>query len=414
MIRCAPAILALLMLPTALRGAVVPAADPVALGFSPARLMRLDRFLRSEVSAGRKAGVVVLLARHGQVAWLKAYGVSDLASARPLGTDAMFRLFSMTKPVTTVALLTLYEQGRFALTDPLDRYLPAFSHMQVFDGVDAEGHLKLVPARRKITLLDVLRHTAGFTYGYFGDSPIERGYSAAGVDYRQADSLRQLVERLARQPLLYQPGEHWEYSFAHDVQAYLVEVLTGESFEAYCARVIFGPLGMHDTVFGIPADRAARFATLYAPREDGSLKALRGEEDWQQHFTRRPFGGVGLASTAADYLRFAQMLLNGGSLHGVRILGRKTVELMSADALPAAVSTWQEGIRYGLGLGVLTAPTIAGVAGSPGELYWPGIATTWMGIDRREDLIALLFTQYTPKDERFVEQFQALVYQSLD
>ncbi len=398
--------------------AVLPAAaapaTPVALGFAPERLARLDRFMQSEVRAGHKAGVVVLLARHGRIAWFKAYGVRDLASGAPMRTDALFRLWSMTKPVTSVALLTLFEQGRLTLTDPLERYLPAFAQVKVFEGLDAGGHPHLVAPKRPITILDVLRHTAGFTYGYFGDTPVDRMYHAAGVDYAKVDSLGQLIERLAQQPLLYQPGERWEYSFAHDVQAYLVETLSGEPFDAYCQRVIFGPLGMHDTVFGVPAARAARFAGSYAPQPDGSLAPLAGADDLYQGFRGHGFGGVGLSSTPADYLRFAQMLLNGGALGGVRILAPKTVELMRSDALPAATPSWQEGIRYGLGVSVLTAPAIAGLAGSPGEFGWSGLATTWVGIDPREDLVALLFAQYTPKDARFIEQFQALVYQALE
>lgn len=406
------ALLCLLLL-AALPAAGAAPASPVALGFAPERLARLDRFMQSEVRAGHKAGVVVLLARHGRIAWFKAYGARDLASGAPMRADTLFRLYSMTKPVTSVALLTLFEQGRFALTDPLERYLPAFAQVKVFDGLDAQGRPRLIAPKRPITLLDVLRHTAGFTYGYFADTPVDRMYRAAGVDYAQVDSLGQLIERLAQQPLLYQPGERWEYSFAHDVQAYLVQTLSGEPFDAYCQRVIFGPLRMRDTVFGRPAARAARFATNYAPQPDGSLAPLTGADDQYQLLRGHGFGGVGLASTPADYLRFAQMLLNGGALEGVRILAPKTVELMRSDALPAATPTWQEGIRYGLGVSVLTAPAIAGLAGSPGEFGWSGLAATWVGIDPREDLVALLFAQYTPKDQRFIEQFRALTYQAL-
>jgi CubicO group peptidase (beta-lactamase class C family) len=383
------------------------------LGFSRERLERIDAWIEREIARKRTAGAVVLIARHGKVAWEKAYGVADIASGRPMRTDAMFRLYSMTKPITSVALLTLYERGRFQLTDPLGQYLPEFRDVKVYAGADAGGGPILRSPKREITIQDVFRHTAGFAYGYFGDTPVDRAYRAAGIEYGRLDSLATLVHKLATMPLEYDPGEHWVYSFAHDVQAYLVEYYSGMPFEEYCRKAIFEPLGMKDTVFGVPGARAARFPTTYTRDGAGTLKPLAGADDPYEHFTQHPFGGVSLSSTPRDYLRFAQMLLNGGELHGVRILGRKTVELMTSDHVPPATPTWSGGIRYGLGVSVLTDPAQAGNLGTKGEFGWSGHATTWVAVDPREDLIALLFAQYLPKDSALVDAFQSLVYQAL-
>lgn len=382
-------------------------------GFSRERLERLDAWIEGQIARKRTAGAVVLIARHGKVAWERAYGLADIASGRQMRTDAMFRLYSMTKPITSVALLTLYERGRFQLTDPLEEYLPEFRDVKVHAGTDASGGPILRVPKRKITILDVFRHTAGFAYGYFGDGPVDRAYRAAGIEYGKLDSLAALVHKLAAMPLQYDPGEQWVYSFAHDVQAYLVEYYSGMGFEDYCRKALFEPLGMKDTVFGVPAERAARFPTTYTRDSGGALKPLAGADDPYEHFTEHPFGGVSLSSTPRDYLRFAQMLLNGGELNGVRILGRKTVELMTSDNLPPGTPTWSGGIRYGLGVSVLIDPAQAGNLGTKGEFGWSGHATTWVGIDPKEDLIALLFAQYLPKDGAFVDEFQTLVYQGL-
>ncbi|HEY1875189.1 MAG TPA: serine hydrolase domain-containing protein, partial [Steroidobacteraceae bacterium] len=288
-------------------------ATPESVGFSSERLRRLDRFMEGEVAAKRKAGVMVLIARHGRIAWEKAYGVADIASGKPLRTDAIFRLFSMTKPITSVALLTLYEQGRFQLTDPLERSIPAFKDVRVYSGTDSESHMILRPPARAITLADVFRHTAGFAYGgYFEATPVDKAYQGQGIVYEKLDSPTELVSKLAAMPLLYDQGSRWIYSFAHDVQAYLVEALSGTSFAEYCRRTIFEPLGMRDTVFGIPAGLAGRFPTGYHTDASGALVPYGRDEDPYNRFASHPFGGVSLSSTAEDYLRFAQMLLNGG------------------------------------------------------------------------------------------------------
>ncbi|MDB6090397.1 MAG: estB 2 [Gammaproteobacteria bacterium] len=386
---------------------------PEQVGLSTERLHRLDAFLDAQIARKQKAGALVLIARHGKIAYLQAHGMADLESARPLRADAMFRLYSMTKPVTSVALLTLYEQGKFQLTDPLENYIPAFRDVKVFAGLDAEGRMILEEPRRKITIQDVFRHTAGFTYGYFADTAVDRAYRTAGIEYGKLDSLQELVDKLATMPLLYQPGERWVYSFSHDVLAYLVEYFSGMRFDDYCRKTVFEPLGMTDTVFGVPATRAARYATSYSLDAAGALRADSAHNDTYAHFTGRPFGGSSLASTAQDYLLFSQMLLNGGELHGVQILGPKTVALMTSDNLPPTTASWGDGIRYGLGVSVLADPAQAGNLGSKGQFGWGGYASTSVVIDPQEALIALLFTQYTPTDSRFVSQFQTLVFQAI-
>jgi CubicO group peptidase (beta-lactamase class C family) len=320
----------------------------------------------------------------------------------------------MTKPITSVALLSLYEQGKFQLTDPLEQYLPAFGDVRVFGGLDAQGQMILEKAKRPITVQDLFRHTAGFAYGgYFDATPVDKAYQTAGIVYAQLDSLSDLVTKLARQPLLYQPGEQWVYSFSHDVLGFLVEQLSGMSFDTYCRKVIFEPLGMRDTVFGLPADRAARYPTLYGADKDGSLRAVSPEADPYRHFTAHPFGGASVASTASDYLRFAQMLLRGGTLGGVRILAPKTVELMSSDNLPPGTAYWQPGVRFGLGVAVVTDPAQEGLIGSKGSFGWPGAASTWVDIDPKEDLVALLMVQFLPRDLSFDATFHTLVYQAI-
>ncbi|MBS0373061.1 MAG: beta-lactamase family protein [Proteobacteria bacterium] len=395
--------------------APLPAVPPASAGLSAERLARLDQYIESEVAAGRKAGAVVLIARRGQLAYLKAYGEADAASHRPMRADALFRLQSMTKPVTSVALLTLYEQGRFRLSDPVAKYLPAFAHMKVLRNPEAPDAPLYDETTQPITIEDVLRHTAGFSYGYFGDTAIDRAYRAAGLAYTDQLTLQAFVDKLATMPLLYAPGTHWHYSFAHEVQAALVEHFSGMPFDAYCRKVIFGPLGMKDTVFGVPPALRDRFASIYHPAADGRI--LPGDNfdgDAYARFTGHPFGGASLSSTPRDYLRFAQMLLNGGRLGDVRILSRKTVELLSADHLaPAGIAPLAPGYGYGLGVGVMTSPAAAEQLGSAGQFGWGGYATTRALIDPKEQLVAMVFAQYQPQDSEFLDRAFDLVYQAI-
>jgi CubicO group peptidase (beta-lactamase class C family) len=246
----------------------LPSAKPEDVGLSSERLARMDKLIHTYVDAGRTPGVVTLIARHGKVVHVDAYGKADLASGRPTRADDVFRMYSMTKPITSVALLMLYEEGRFQLTDPLSKFFPAFKDVKVLTGTSPSGAMQLEAPRRPITIQDVFRHSAGFTYGFFGGSPVDKMYTEANVLGTDLDGL---MTKLAKLPLLYQPGEQWVYSVAHDVQAALVEKLSGQKFDDYVRQRIFTPLGMADSMFKIPADKKARVPGLYAVGRDGKL-----------------------------------------------------------------------------------------------------------------------------------------------
>jgi len=329
-------------------------------------------------------------------------------------TDHLFRLYSQTKPVTSAALLMLYEQGKFQLTDPLEKYVPAFKDVKVFAGLDGEKMILQEP-KRKITIQDVFRHTAGFSYAPSDNpkNPVERAYLQAGLKWVNIDSLKDLVNKLARMPLLYHPGEQWVYSFAHDVQAYLVEYFSGMPFDEFIYKNLSRPLGMKDTVFGVPKEYVNRFATVYGPAKDGG--GLKPEGDLYSILSpHKPFGGVGLSCTAIDYFLFSQMLLNGGKLGNVRILGRKTVELMASNQLPSNIPYIHDrpGVGYGLGVSVVLDPAQSGILGSKGAFGWGGAAMTSVQIDPKEDMIILFFAQRMPGDE-FGRRFPILAYQAI-
>ena len=392
-------------------------AKPEQVGMSSERLARMDKFMQEQIDNKKTGGIIVLVARKGKIVHHKAFGYADIESGQKLTTGHLFRLYSMTKPVTSVALLTLYEQGKFRLDDPLELYIPAFKDVMVFAGADDNGEMILEKPKRKITIHDVFRHTAGFGYG-FGPDLVSKSYQEAGMDFQKMDSLKELVDKLAKQPLLYHPGEKWVYSVAHDVQAYLVEYFSGMSFDKYCIENIFRPLGMKDAVFGIPKEYVSRYTTNYGPAKDGSngiVPTDKPETSNYARFTEHPFGGLSLSSTTMDYFKFSQMLLNGGELNGVRILGKKTVELMRANHLPEAVPSISlgSGTGYGLGVSSLINPAASGSLSSVGNFGWGGAATTQVLIDPVEDLVLLFFTQYMPGDMAIQGKFQTLAYQAI-
>lgn len=404
--------------------APLPEAVPADVGLSAGRLAVLDAAMQARIDARDKAGIVVLVAKDGKVAHHEAFGLADVETREPMRRDSIVRLHTMTKPITSVALLTLYEQGKFQLSDPLDRYIPAMANLRVFTGVDAAGNITTEPPRRKPTIHDVFRHTGGFSYGT-GTSPVDRVYQQLGIDNARAASLREMIaEKLPLAPLLYHPGDQWVYSVSHDIQAYLVEHLSGMPFDEYLERTIFGPLGMEDTSFGLSRD-SARETSIYGPDGNGALRRIEdgrgrrapGDADTYARFAGTPFGGTGLSSTAMDYARFAQMLVNGGELDGVRILGRKTVELMASNHLPPAVgqlSGRNAGNGYGLGVIVLVDPPLSGNLGSVGQFGWAGAATTWVIMDPKEKMVSLLFAQHMPIDFPFAYTWQTLVYQTIE
>jgi CubicO group peptidase (beta-lactamase class C family) len=387
-------------------------AKPEDVGMSAERLARMDKFIHAYVDAGRTPGVVTLIARHGKVVHVDAYGKADLASGRATRSDDIFRMYSMTKPITSTALLMLYEEGKFQLTDPLSKYFPAFADVKVLTGTSPTGQLLLDSPKRPISIQDIFRHTAGFTYGFFGGTPVDKMYNDANVF---GSDLNGLMTKLPKLPLLYQPGEQWVYSVAHDVQAALVEKLSGQKFDDFVRQRIFTPLGMTESMFKIPADKKARVPGLYTTGRDGKL-AVDTSPLGGANYGDAVFGGYSISTTAADYATFAQMLLNKGQLNGVRLLSPKTVELMATNHLPPAVlasGALGPGTGYGLGVSVLMNPALKGNVGSVGEFGWSGAASTHVLIDPKEDLVALYCTQLMGGDFAIRAEFATLLYQSI-
>jgi CubicO group peptidase (beta-lactamase class C family) len=311
--------------------------------------------------------------------------------------DTIFRIFSMTKPVTGVAMMILYEQGKWQPADPISKYVPEFTHLKVFKGVDQAGKLILEDPVHPPTMRELMTHTAGFTYGYFGNTPVDKMYMEKQV--LQSQSLQDMIDRLAGIPLLYQPGTRWVYSVAMDIQGYLVEKLSGQSLPDFMQNNIFGPLGMKDTGYLVPKEKRGRFATLYTEGPKGELVASPAGYESQPPM---PSGGGGLVSTAEDYLRFAQMLLNGGELDGARILAPATVQLMTSNHLAPNLMTGEffigrEVIRPGMGWGydcaVFSDPLEANEVVGKGTFYWLGAADTWFWVDPANDLIFVGMTQ---------------------
>ncbi len=382
--------------------------------------------MQAEVDAKQKPGITVLITRHGKIAHLKSFGYADIAAKRKMDKDTLVRLYSMTKPITAVALLTLYEQGKFQLTDPLEKYIPAFKNLKVYAGTNPDGSMKLEDMKRPPTIQDIFRHTGGFIYG-FGNTPVDKAYQKAGINFATMKDLKDMIEKLGTVPLLYQPGTKWMYSVSADIQAYLVEYFSGEKFGDYVQKTIFDPLGMKDAVFGIPKKYVGRYAVNYAPgpkgltiveNADGSMGP--GDQGFGSYarYTGNAFGGLSLSADAVDYAKFAQMLVNGGELNGTRILGPKTVELMRTNNLPDGVPNIDvgpgaPGTGFGLGVSVLTDLAKAGNIGSVGQFGWSGAASTYVIMDPKEDMVALVLTQYFPSDIPFGEKWQTLVYQAL-
>ena len=389
------------------------AAESVEAGLSVERLDRLDALLEREIGAGRLSGMIVAVARHGEVVQ-RTYGYMNLETREKLRDDALFRLYSMTKPVTSVALLTLYEQGLFQLTDPLDKYIPQFANLKVYAGKDASGKPILEAPKRKPTIQDAFRHTLGLSGG-LGNTDVDAMYREAGLGMFELESVSQEMDRLAQVPLRYSPGDQWVYGLGHDVQAYLVEVFSGMKYEDYVQKTIFDPLGLRNTVFGVPPGMKARFATVYNRGADGKL--VPDTADRYARFTDHAFGTLSLSGSAPDYLRFAQMLLNGGELDGVRILGRKTVQLMSQNHLPPNIpsitANGPAATGYGLGVSVTLSTSALGRLGSVGSFGWGGAATTVFSVDPAEDMAIVIMGQVLPSDDDLLRKVETLVYQAL-
>ena len=381
-------------------------AKPEDAGLSSSQLDRVTAWAKSWVESGKLPCVTTMVARRGKVVHLESCGLANVETGQPMAPDSIVRIYSMTKPLTTVAAMMLYEQGKFQLDDPIARYLPYFANMRVAAG-GQRGKIDTVPAAREITFRDLMTHTSGLTYGFMQSTLVDGLYRENGIDFQMAQtSLADLVERLAKLPLLAQPGAEWNYSVATDVLGYLVEVISGEPFAEFLERRVIAPLGMVDTGFHVPAEKHARFAANYARGPDGSLLLI---DDPAKSAYRAPravnSGGGGLVSTAADYMRFCQFMLNKGTLNGIRLLGRKTVELMTSNHLrgdmaamgmPRFSESAYTGIGFGLGFSVTLNPAEAQITGSAGEYAWGGAASTAFWVDPVEDMAVVLLTQMTP------------------
>jgi CubicO group peptidase (beta-lactamase class C family) len=407
---------------------------PEKVGFSSERLARIGPAVAKHIGEEKLAGVVTLLARHGQVVHHKAVGLMDREANRDMRPDALFRIYSMTKPIVCTALMTLYERGAFQLIDPVAKFIPAFQELKVYAGGEGAA-LKLVELERPVTVRDLLTHTSGLTYHFFEYSPVEALYREARVSSEKP--LAEFMADLLELPLAFQPGAHFRYSYAHDVVGYLVQVLTDRPLDVYLRETLFEPLGMVDTGYSVPLEKLDRLAAMYGtvkliePETTATLwytdaeragsHLLAGPAD---HLVSRPHnvfrGGHGLVSSAMDYYRFSQMLLNGGELDGARVLGRKTLELMTAnhllpEQLPYEIAgVYSPGYGYGLGVNVRLDLGQAQVLGSVGEYGWGGAATTEFWIDPREQLIGVQMAQFQPSGFHPVaSDFRVAAYQAI-
>ena len=389
----------------------LPAAAPEDVGLSTAGLARLGSVMRGEIERGRVPGAVALVARRGRVAYFESYGRRDPRSPDPMARDSIFRIYSMTKPIVSVAVMMLWEQGRFLLSDPIEKYLPELGRRQV--AVVRGAEIELVDAERPITIQDLLRHTSGLTYEFRGSGPVHKMYTAERI-YSRNQSNADQVATLAKLPLLHQPGTKWEYSRSTDVLGRLIEVLSGLTLGEYLQRHIFAPLGMVDTAFYVPPQEHGRLAEAFAKDPDtGAGVQLINVHDAPKFES----GGGGLVSTAGDYSRFLQMLLNGGRLDGVRFLSRKTLELMTADHLgpiTGAPDLLLPGYGFGLGFAVRLQPGIAHVPGSVGQYFWGGLAGTTFWVDPAEALFAIMLIQGPGQRDYFRNLFRDLVYAAFD
>jgi CubicO group peptidase (beta-lactamase class C family) len=402
------------------------AAAPQSVGVDPARLDRLHRGMQAFVDRHEAGGIVTLIAREGKVVDVHTSGFQDVESRTPMRTDSLFRIASMTKPVTSVAVMMLYEEGKLLLTDPVSKFIPAFKGQRV-QASASEGTAEPAPVRREATIRDLLSHRSGLTYGFLNGGPVGTAYRKNGVPDGLATTtltLAQAIDALAAQPLVSQPGAAFNYSLSTDVLGRVVEVVSGQSLDAFFRERVFTPLGMKDTSFDVPADKWSRLATVYSPDGAGGIRPMKDPETFgntvmspvagykapKAYFS----GGAGLVSTAQDYARFAQMLLNGGSLNGARLLSPKTIELMTTSHTSdiQGGGLLGPGAQFGLGFRVVTDLGATQTLGSPGTYGWSGIYGTVFWVDPKERLVAIMLVQRYPGSP-VATAFQPLVYQTL-
>ena len=361
-------------------------APPESVGLSPDRLRRLDATMKRMVDEGRLAGAVTILTRHGKIAHVTVTGKRDVRQTDPLRRDDIFRIASMTKPVTGVAMMMLYEEGKWRLEDPITRHVPELADLKVYAGENPDGSMKLEDAKRPMTMRELMTHTAGFGYVINNVHPVDRLYRQNGV-LNSARPLQSLIDGLAKLPLLAQPGTRWYYSAAVDVQGYVIEKLSGQSFDEFARTRIFEPLGMKDTGFFLRRDQVGRLALVHSEEPGGKLTPKDGGRADPTVRPLGPSGGGGLFSTADDYVRFCEMLLNRGELRGVRLLAPRTVEMMRTNHVQAeALKTMPPGTGWGLDFNVVMDAATAGEVTPTGTFHWFGINGTWFWIDPVTDL----------------------------
>lgn len=405
--------------------ALIDCVSPESLGLSSQRLNRVADYLKEYVDSGKLPGYLVVVSRRGQPVYLHRYGLRDVEARTQVEDDTIFRIYSMSKPITSVAAMSLYERGLFQLDTPVSIFIPEFKGLEVFQAGD-RNHYRTIPAEREMTIRDLLTHTSGLTYGFMNIHPVDAMYRALGVEgSRSMGTLKGMAEKLGKLPLLFSPGTSWSYSVATDVLGYLVEVLSGMTLDTYLSKYIFAPLGMTDTSFFVSKDKITRFSANYNHHEGGIRLA---DSPIDSPYCKRPSflsGGGGLVSTASDYLRFTYMLRNKGVLNGERILGRKTVEFMTINHLPNNTDLGSigqkifsempfDGIGFGLGFSVVLDPAKANIIGSAGEYAWGGAASTAFWIDPIEDISVIFLTQLLPSSSYPIRRdLRVLTYQAL-
>ncbi len=399
--------------------------QPESVGMSGPRLARADRYLAQEVADERLPGIVALAQRRGEIVHHSVVGMMDIEARRPMQADAIFRIYSMTKPVVSLALMMLHDEGWLQLQDPVSRYLPEFGETKVFSHI-SENQPVLVEQDPPMTIFHLLTHTAGLSYAgdpwHPADEALRKSWNKHGF-FRRDMPLAELIAHLAEQPLRFQPGSSWHYSLASDVVGYLVQVIADMPLEDFLRERIFAPLGMDDTSFSVPPEKVDRLCAIYGSDEAGMPKLIPHGEVANGDVrlpTSCPSGGGGLVSTMADYLRFANMLLNGGELDGTRLVGPLTIERMTANAVPQSMLPLKIGIErygYGFGLGfrVMVDPGRANGYSSSGEYGWSGVANTHVVIDPRQELITLMMTQmWSEEPHRPRSIYPNLIYQAID